>query len=192
MKLLLLYATSQGQTGRIMQHTAERLERAGHAVTLLQAGIDRMPDIADFDACILAASMHAGQYQAALRHAVQAQAGTLSARPGLFLSVSLTAAGHDAQEHAELAQRVQAFLDETGWQGPQVAHVAGALRFSEYGFFEYWAMRWIARRRQQQDPAFADLDVSGREDIEFTDWAALDMRVDAWMADAERDRPDRR
>jgi menaquinone-dependent protoporphyrinogen oxidase len=176
MKALLLYATTQGQTRKIMQHLAARLESQGNEVALVEAKSRSELEIADFDVCILAASVHAGRYQDPLVATVKQHAQALSARPGLFLSVSLTAAGNDPEDRAELDRLARGFLAETGWRGPQVAHVAGALRFSEYGFFEYWAMRWIARRK--------DRTVSGKEDIEFTDWDALDGLLDHWSAAA--------
>lgn len=184
MNLLLLYATSQGQTGKIMQYLNQRLSCSGHETAMVEAGSNAVPDVADFDACIIAASVHAGQFQKALVKAVREQASALSTRSTLFLSVSLTAAGNDPAEHAELDRQVRAFVDETGLKNPTVAHVAGALRFSEYGFFEYWAMRWIARRKQKQTGEFAGIDVTGKEDIEFTDWNKLNELVDNWLASA--------
>jgi menaquinone-dependent protoporphyrinogen oxidase len=174
MKALLLYATSQGQTRRIMHHLAARLESQGNEVALVEARAGTELEIADFDACILAASVHAGRYQPALVATAKQHAQALSARPGLFLSVSLTAAGNDPEDWTELDRLAQGFLAETGWVGPRVAHVAGALRFSEYGFFEYWAMLWISRRKNRE--------VSGKEDVEFTDWGALDALLDEWSA----------
>jgi menaquinone-dependent protoporphyrinogen oxidase len=182
MKILLLYGSSQGQTEKIMQHLSQRLSSAGHQPALVKAGADTVPDIVSFDACILAASVHVGQFQKVLVETAREQASALSARPGLFLCVSLTAAGNDPAEQAELERQVSAFLDHTGWTGPRVAHVAGALRFSQYGFFEYWAMRWIARRKQKQTGEFAGIEVTGKEDIEFTDWEKLNALVDDWLA----------
>jgi menaquinone-dependent protoporphyrinogen oxidase len=174
MKLLLLYASTQGQTRKIMRHIADRLEGEGNVVLLVEAGSDPEPDVAGVDACILAASLHAGRYQTALVATAKQHAQALSARPRMFLSVSLTAAGNDPEDWAELDRLAQRFLAETGWVGPRVAHVAGALRFSEYGFFEYWAMLWISRRKNRE--------VSGKEDVEFTDWGALDALLDEWSA----------
>jgi menaquinone-dependent protoporphyrinogen oxidase len=176
MKLLLLYATSQGQTRKIMQHIADRLESMGHVVSLVDASGNLEPGMADIDACIVAGSVHAGHYQKPLAAVAKRQAAALSARPGLFVSVSLTAAGNDPEERSELDRVARNFLADTGWEGARVAHVAGALRFSEYGFFEYWAMLWISRRK--------DRTISGKEDIELTDWQALDALIDEWLETA--------
>jgi menaquinone-dependent protoporphyrinogen oxidase len=180
MKLLLLYATTQGQTRKIMRHIADRLVAQGHAVELLPAdqAADQTGalDLSRFDAAILAGSIHAGRYQTELLQAAHAMSPTLNRLPGLFLSVSLTAAGNDADERAELDRLAQGFLTDTGWMAPTVLQVAGALKFSDYSFFVYWAMRWIARSR--------GIDASPGADLEFTDWPALDAAVDGFLARA--------
>lgn len=191
MRFLLLFASTQGQTARIMAHVADRLRLRGHDVTLLQAQelATKKPaetgpaetGLEGFDAVILAGSVHAGRYQTELLQAahglVHGAAPGLNALPGLFLSVSLTAAGDDPAEHAELDRLAQGFLSDTGWKGARIAQVAGALRFSAYGFFEYWAMRWIARQRGRP--------VTGKEDIELTDWQALDATLEGFLAAVE-------
>ena len=174
MKLLIVYATTEGQTRKIARHAAEHLMGQGHAVELLAADEAGDLTLERFDAAILAGSLHAGVFQRALIGFAGAHAQELDAMHTLFMAVSLTAAGHDPEERAELDRCVARFRDETGWQPGRVAHVAGALRFSEYGFFQYWAMRWIARHRGEK--------VSGKEDIEYTDWAAMERTLDDWIA----------
>ncbi len=196
MKILLLYGTTQGQTRKIMRHIADRLAAQNHSVELVPAdqatglGTDRTTDrtsdrTADrtggldptrFDAAILAGSLHAGRYQSELLKVTHAMAPALNRLPGLFLSVSLTAAGDEPAERAELERLARGFLTDTGWDALQIAQVAGALRFSAYGFFEYWAMLWISRQKNRT--------LTGREDIEFTDWPALDALTDAFITRA--------
>ena len=193
MHILLLFASTQGQTARIMDHVARRFRLRGHDVTLLQAADPAVATLAEtglaqFDAAILAGSIHAGRYQTELLQAAHGLAGSapdgLNDLPGLFLSVSLTAAGDDPAEHVELDRLAQGFLTDTGWLGARIAHVAGALKFSSYGFFEYWAMRWIARQR--------DLQITGKEDVELTDWQSLGATIEGFLAAMElrhRSRP---
>ena len=61
-----------------------------------------------------------------------------------MLSVSLSAAGTDAEDWAGIHKCVAQFEADTGWIPGRVEHVAGAFRFSEYDFFRAWAMRRIA------------------------------------------------
>jgi menaquinone-dependent protoporphyrinogen oxidase len=173
MNVLIVHATTEGQTGKIARHVAEHLRQRGHAVELLAASAAEGLDPSRFDAAVLAGSVHVGQYQEELRRYARTAARALNDMKTLFVSVSLTAAGDDADERRELEACVRRLVEETGWQPGRVEHVAGALRFSQYGFFQYWAMRWIARQRGEKP--------SGREDVEFTDWAALEAMLDDWI-----------
>ena len=58
--------------------------------------------------------------------------------------------------------------------GPR-RQVAGAFKFADYGFFTYWAMRWIARQKDQS--------VAPHENREYTDWKALDRLIGEWTAE---------
>ena len=90
----------------------------------------------------------------------------------MFLSVSLTAAGHDPEGMEELDTIVDRFTDEIGWQPSVTVHVAGALRMSEYDFFKAWIMGRIAADRGEP--------IGRKEDREYTDWEALRGGVLGW------------
>lgn len=175
MKALVLYGTTDGQTRKIARFVSDFLFHQGHSVELLCAADADGPAMARFDAVIVAGSVHAGGYQADLIDVVRGVAAGLEAIPNLFLSVSLTAAGKDPDDWAGLQKCVDGFVLATGWTPHQVAHVAGAFRFTKYDFFRSWAMRWIAREKGE--------DVDPNADKEYTDWAALKQVVGDW-ADA--------
>ncbi|KPP93050.1 MAG: menaquinone-dependent protoporphyrinogen oxidase HemG [Rhodobacteraceae bacterium HLUCCA08] len=174
MKVLVAYATREGQTRRIARHVADRIVEAGHTTELLN--LDDAADIGPdrFDRAVLAASVHAGQYQRALGDFAARHADALARMPTLFLSVSLAAAGHDAEEWRSLDRILSDMNEATGWTPGQVAQVAGAYRPSDYDFFTRFIMRRIIATK---DPK-ADLDT----DHEYTDWPALDALVDGWIA----------
>ena len=174
MKIVVAYATTEGQTRKVARFAADRLADAGHAVELLALGDAADLDLTRFDAAILAGSVHGHRYQAALVALARAQAAALSARPTLFLSLSLSAAGEDEEDWAGLRQVAESFFTETGWRPDRTEHVAGAFHFGEYDFFKAWVMRRIARDKGVQ------VDPSG--DTEFTDWAALGAALDEWSA----------
>ena len=174
MYLLLAYATTDGQTRKIARFAADRLTAAGHSVELLNVEDAEGLALARFDAAILAGSLHAGSFQKTLaRYATGAKAD-LALMPTLFLAVSLSAAGEDAEDWAGLRQCLASFETETGWTPGRVEHVAGAFRFSEYDFFRAWAMRRIADQKGEK--------VEPGQDKEYTDWAALGTVLDAWVA----------
>lgn len=174
MKLLVVYATTDGQTRKIARHVADRLADGGQAVELLDAADTEGLVLSRFDRAVLAGSLHAGGYQKTLARFARAEAAALNAMPTLFLAVSLSAAGNDPDDWAGLTKCLDGFLAETGWTPGQVAHVAGAFRFTEYDFFRAWAMKRIAAQKDQT--------VDPTKDKEYTDWAALDRTVDDWLA----------
>jgi menaquinone-dependent protoporphyrinogen oxidase len=176
MKVLVAYGTTEGQTRRIARFAADRLADAGQTVELLNVAEAGGLDPGRFDAAILAGSIHGGRYQTALVDFATTHAAALSARPTLFLSVSLSAADDDPAEWEALNGIVEDLAARTGWRPGRVAHVAGAFRFGEYDYFKAWMMRRIARERS------GTVDPHG--DTEFTDWAALAATIDAWAADA--------
>lgn len=181
MRVLVVYATGEGQTRKVAARIAAHAAALGHAPTLVEAArADERHDPAQFDATVAAASLHAGRYQPALVAFARRHAGALDARPSAFVSVSLSAAGDDPGDRAGLARCVEAFADETGRTIRRLHHAAGALRFTRYGPLVRWVMRLIARRRGQR--------VDPHVDAEYTDWAALDGFVHDVLGSAQADR----
>lgn len=176
MKLLVAYATTDGQTRRIARYVADRLADQGHGVELLQADDGTETDLARFDGVILAASIHIGHYQKALGRFVAEQGAALRGKPSLFLSVSLAAAGHEAEDWRALDRILADFEAATGWTPDRAEQIAGAYRPSHYDLLRRFAMRRIIAAK---DPE-ADLDA----DKDYTDWPALDALIDGWMAES--------
>lgn len=174
MKLFIGYATSEGQTRKIARHVADRIVAAGHSVELAGLGDAGDAELSRFDAAILCGSVHVGHYQRVVSDFAADHLPALDAMPTLFLSVSLAAAGHDAEDWRGLETILADFQEATGWTPGEVAQVAGAYMPSQYDVFRKFVMRRIVAAR---DPE-ADLDW----DREYTDWPALDALVDGWLA----------
>lgn len=172
MKILIVYATTEGQTRKVARYAFQRLAGAGHSAELVSAEDADGLDPSDYDAAILAGSVHGGRYQKALGDYAADAADALRGMPTLFLSVSLTAAGDDEADWKGLRDCVARFAEETGWTPGRVEHVAGAFKFSEYDFFRWWAMRWIAAQRDET--------VTPGTDKEYTDWQALAAVLSDW------------
>ena len=165
MKILIGYATTEGQTRKISRFCADALADLGHAVELIPLSEASDLEVSRFDGAILAGSVHTHSYQKVLVDFASDHAAALHERPTLFLSVSLSAAGNDSSDWAGLKSIVKDFVTETGWTPDRVEHVAGAFRFTEYDFLKSWAMRWIAKEKGEK------IDAHG--DTEYTDWDAL-------------------
>lgn len=174
MYILIAYATTDGQTRKVARFAADRLVSTGHSVELLNCEDAEDLDLSRFDGAILAGSLHAGGYQKALVRFASDKRTALATIPTLFLAVSLSAAGNDPEDWAGLRRCLAEFETETGWTPGRVEHVAGAFKFSEYDFFRAWAMRRIADQKGET--------VAAGTDKEYTDWAALVLALDGWLA----------
>ena len=177
MQFLVIYATVEGQTRIIAEHIDRYLTDHGNEAELIDA--TSPPDslsVDDVAGVICAAPVHAGSFPKPLRRYLKSHHRELMARPGAFISVSLTAAGDDEDEWADLKEMVADLSSETGWWPVAVHHAAGALKFTEYDYFRKWIMRRIARSKGEPTD----------HDTEYTDWPALD----AFLAGFVKDLPD--
>jgi menaquinone-dependent protoporphyrinogen oxidase len=173
MKILVLYGTTEGQTRKIADFVTTRLKARGDVVAMIDAtDVPEDLQLQDYDAAILAASLHVGVYQQPLIHFAKKHADALNKIPTAFLSVSLSAAGKDPEDVKGMAACADLFVKETGWKPGEVDHVAGAFRFTEYDFFKRWMMKVIAWERGMK--------ISGVIELELTDWEALARLVDAF------------
>ena len=175
MKLLIVYGTTEGQTEKVSRFVADRLEERGHQALAVNATeATHGADPRDFDAVIIAASVHAGHYQSASIHYVREHLAAIDARPNAFLSVSLAAAGDDKDDIEGLRKCVADFIHETGWTPHRIQHVAGAFRYTAYDFLKRWAMKYIAYRKGGPTDTSRDYDL--------TDWDDLTCFVDSFAA----------
>jgi menaquinone-dependent protoporphyrinogen oxidase len=173
MKLLIGYASTEGQSRKIARHIADKLMDQGHGIELLSLEDAEGLEPDRFDRAVLVASVHAGQYRKELSGFASDHRSWLDRHPVLFLSVSLAAAGHEAEDWRGLERIIDDFAEVTGWTPDRIEQVAGAYRPSRYDMFTRFIMRRIIASK---DPG-ADLE----SDKEYTDWAALDRLVDDWM-----------
>jgi menaquinone-dependent protoporphyrinogen oxidase len=164
MKVLVLYASIDGQTARLAGRVAERLRQCGESVEL-RALADAPERIDDCDAVIVGGGIRYGHHDPALERWVRAHREALAARPGAFISVCLSAGGPGARPRT-----AQVYLDKfcarTGWQPPAKASFAGALQYSRYNPFIRFMMRLIV--------GFAGGDTDMSRDYEYTDWQAVE------------------
>ena len=176
MRILVIYATVEGQTREIAEHIGRYLKDNQHEAVMVDT--THPPDslsIDEIDGIICAGPVHIGAFPAPLRRYVERHKRELMARPGVFVSVSLTATGDDAGEWEELNEITAHFSEETGWWPVSVHHAAGALKYTEYDFFRKWMLKRIADKK--------DAPTDTTHDYEFTDWGALDLFVDGFVKD---------
>jgi len=166
-RVLILYITSEGHTGRIAGRLAACLERRGIAADLHDLK-NAMPDPDGYDGVIVGASVHYGRHPGHLRALLRKHREALAARRAAFFSVSLSAA-----TRPQRARRcVETFLRQVGWQPQHTAAFGGALRYSRYGALKRLVMVAFA--------ALAGHDTDVSRDYEYTDWDAVDRFADAF------------
>jgi len=160
MKVLIVYATSEGQTRKIARYMEEVLQNEQHRVVIADAS-EEPPSSSGFDVVIIGGSIHLQKYQSSLNHYVVENIDYLNKVPSTFFSVSMGAASAIEEEHEEVRKIANGFLRETGWL-VKANHIAGALMYTKYDYFKRLVMRMIAK---QQD---GETDTS--QDHEYTNW----------------------
>ncbi|MEL6959362.1 MAG: flavodoxin domain-containing protein [Pseudomonadota bacterium] len=170
--LLIGYTTKEGQSRKIARWCADRLAGAGKAIELLSLKDASDVDLTRFDGAILIAPVHVGRFPKPLIAFANAQADALNEMPSLFLSVSLAASGHDADDWRGIEKVAVDLSDATGWTPGRTEHVAGAYQPSKYDLLTKFIMKRIIA---EKDPG-SDLNA----DREYTDWEALGQTIDDW------------
>lgn len=171
-RILLLYATTEGQTGLIAERIAHALREKAHSVDVVPADTARGDlDPAAYDGVMVGASIHYGHHPAYLRTLIRRHRDALAARPCAFFSVSLSAGGPNPKPAA--AQRyLDKFMRKTGWQPQLTASFAGALKYSLYGP--------IKRRVMIVFVGLGGGNTDTSQDYEYTDWDAVDRFAGAY------------
>jgi menaquinone-dependent protoporphyrinogen oxidase len=165
-RLLILYASVDGQAGRIAERIGGVLASAGHAVITLQAGEPGLIQALEgAEAAIVGGSIRYGHHPRALEALVRTYRDSIAGVPNAFFSVSLSAGGPGARP-ATATSYVDEFIKRTGWRPRHAACFAGALRYTRYNPFTRFMMRLIV------GAAGGETDAS--RDYEYTDWAAVD------------------
>ena len=169
--VLVLYHSYDEQTARIAERIAERIGRAGHRVALERFDGKAVRDLQPFDGVVVGAAVRYGHHDRSLEAALEKRSAQLSNRHGAFFSVCLSAGGPGGKP--AIAQGyIDAFRQHTGWKPDEATSIAGALRYSRYGFFVKLMMKLIV--------AHAGGETDSSRDYEYTDWAVVDRFAEAF------------
>jgi menaquinone-dependent protoporphyrinogen oxidase len=167
MKLLVVYATTDGMTARIAERIGETARAAGSRADVLNAAaLPKGFDPSSYDGILLGASMHVQGYQRAATRFVRHCGEALRTRPSGFFSVCLSILSTSSEERAESRRIAERFPAKLGWNPEIIEIIAGALMFSRYGVLRRMAMKAIAKKEMGS--------VDATRDTVFTDWEAVD------------------
>lgn len=178
MKILILYATVEGQTRKIAETVAKQVESAGALVVLCDVGQTAYAEPGTFDAAFLCAPIHMGRYPSPFVGFIQNWKGALASVPTALVTVSLAIASDNEDERKEAEAFPVELAANTGWKPAATHNAAGALKYLEYDFFKRWMMRRIAGKEG------GPTDTS--KDYELTDWAALAAFVKGFLDQARK------
>ncbi|HTU62756.1 MAG TPA: flavodoxin domain-containing protein, partial [Polyangiales bacterium] len=186
-KVLVLYATIEGQSRKVAEHAAKRLRDKG-----LSARLEDVTDVHDlrlasYDGVIMVAPVHVSFHPRAMVRFASLQREQLAKMPARFLSLSLSQAGVELPS-ARPAQRdhsrkgvhhvTQLFCEATGFDVQRMVPIAGSLAYSKYGFLKRQVMRYIAAK--------AGGSTDSSRDHEYTNFANVDATVDALCSELSR------
>jgi menaquinone-dependent protoporphyrinogen oxidase len=165
-RVLVVYASTHGNTGQIAARIAKSMRRAGHHTDLREVGDVGDTDPGAYELVVVGASIHIGKHLPDIAELVERHAAALNAVPSAFFSVSLTAAQDAAAARETAAGMARQFELATGWTPRRTATFAGALQYSQYGFLTKRLIRRIAKSKGQSGDTGSD--------VELTDWKTVE------------------
>ena len=162
--VLIFYATTDGQTGRIAERLAKDIGARGFNARAIDVTSDQAANI-DWEnvrGVLLGASLHAGHHQKAAVEFAARYRDRLNLYPSAFFSVSLSAASRNPDEIATAVRLARELPTNAGWRPTFVECFAGRLAYTKYGWLTRLMMREIAKKEGGPTDT--------HHDHELTDW----------------------
>jgi menaquinone-dependent protoporphyrinogen oxidase len=173
MKVLILFATEEGHTGRIARFIEDAAKDLGCDVELVDADEPAELGLDGIDSVVLAAPVHQRRHPRNFEALVSAYSERLNELKTLLISVSLSAAFPEGLEEA--GEYVVEMKMRTALQPDTELLVAGAIRTSHYDYFAMQVVRHVVLRNR-------DIDLKLDEHV-FTDWSALSAAVSKFLTE---------
>jgi menaquinone-dependent protoporphyrinogen oxidase len=182
-RVLIIFASSHGQTAKIAASIAGRLRERGAEVDVYDVHGDiRLPLPDDYDVVGLGSHVRNGKHDPAIHRYIDHNLSSLSARQNFFFSVSLAAS--DKPYLPDPGSYIYATTYATTWRPDAAAAFAGALPYRQYN--PLLRLRMKLRSSRDGHP------IDTTRDHVFTDWVQVRLFADS-IADCpgNRRRPDR-
>jgi menaquinone-dependent protoporphyrinogen oxidase len=172
MKVLILYASIEGQALKVTRFLQKAVRRAGHTTKAVDVNVKRAEAPLDWADClVIVASVHRRRHPVEFEKFLTVNRDALHGKKTLLLSLSLCAAFPQGQEEAQ--SYVAELSERTGFTPTADQLVAGALQFKKYKDYEAQVVRFVALNLNEYDEV--------HEDKEFTDWPAVEAGVLAFL-----------
>ena len=169
-KVLIIFATREGQTEKVARRIAAELAGAHVHVRLLDAKeppADIAADLGNYDLLVFGASMHAGGLEREIVDLVNRNGARIEQSRRSFFLVLLSAATKQPELREKWLADARAKMEEQlEVDFPDCEMIAGALAYTRYSAPVRWMMKRIAGK------AGGDTDTS--RDYEYTDWKQVE------------------
>lgn len=164
-KILIIYASTDGQTRKICQRLQQVVEQQIHRVTVVAIEDVAPIDVASFDKIIIGASIRYGKHSPLIVNFIEQNRQLLESKPNAFFSVNVVARKPEKSlpEHNPYLQK---FLRRISWKPGIVAVFAGKIDYPSYRPLDRFMIRLIMwMTKGPTDPNAV---------IEFTDWQQVE------------------
>lgn len=164
-KILIIYATTDGQTRKICHRLQQLIEQEGHHVTAVSIQEEPQIDVSSFDKIVIGASIRYGKHSPLITTFIEKNRLLLESKPNAFFSVNVIArkAGKNKPEQNPYLQK---FLKRIAWKPRELAVFAGKIDYPSYRFIDRFMIRLIMwMTKGPTDP---------KAIVEFTDWEQVD------------------
>jgi menaquinone-dependent protoporphyrinogen oxidase len=162
-RVLLLHASSYGQTHKIAETIAERLRDHGRETVVADLNAAAVPTPEAFDAVVLGSRIQFGKHAGRALDYIRRHRTALERRPSFFYSVSNLAA--DKALAPDPGGYIARVTHDTGWLPVASAAFAGALAYTAYNPLLRLVMKWISRSEGRPTDT--------HRDHELTDWGQV-------------------
>ncbi|TAA41102.1 menaquinone-dependent protoporphyrinogen IX dehydrogenase [Corallincola spongiicola] len=165
-RYLMAFHSREGQTFKITNRLAERLQARGHEVELVSIPeLAATFSIAGYDGIVIGASVRYGHFSQLFYQFIQRHHHALASVPSAFFGVNLTARKAD-KNTPETNAYMRKFAVKSPWHPTVQGVFAGACVYSKYRWYDKAIIRLIMKMTKgPTDPG---------QDVEFTDWQAVD------------------
>ncbi len=164
-KILIIYASTDGQTRKICQRLQQVVEQQLHRVTVVAIEDVATIDAASFDKIVIGASIRYGKHSPLIVNFIEQNRPLLESRPNAFFSVNVVARKPE-KSRPEHNPYLQKFLRRISWKPGTVVVFAGKIDYPSYRPLDRFMIRLIMwMTKGPTDPNAV---------IEFTDWQQVE------------------
>ena len=165
--VLVAYSTVDGHTRTICERVRDRVQAAGHSVTLMPLEQAGAAELQAHDKFVVGASIRYGKHRPNVIAFANEHAALLGGKPSAFFTVNIVAR-KPQKDRPETNPYLRKFLQQVRWTPAELDVFAGRLDYPRYRWFDRLMIRFIMLlTRGPTDPKTV---------VEFTDW----QRVDAF------------